>query len=226
MIAVKFDSTKFFKEMSNIINYSEGFIEGAKAGKVKLLEGLAADLSEVIKNYIDSNARVNPQMLHHIYEWHQVGQPGARLFDINYTVSNTGISFNGTLSQSRSIKQGSIEPFYDKARIMENGIPVTIKPKRGTVLRFEQDGQPYYVRGSVTVDNPGGRETQDSFNQIFNSFFINPMTQSFLLSSGIKKYLETPKLYKTNLAQGKRGGRAIGYSTGYKWIANAAGGVL
>jgi hypothetical protein len=226
MIAVKFDSTKFLQEMTNIVKYSEGFIEGAQAGKVKLLDGLAADLSEVIKSYIDSNARVNPQMLHHIYEWHQIGQPGARLFDINYIVSNNGISFNGTLSQSRSIKDGSNVPFYNKATIMENGIPVTIKPKTASALRFEQDGNVYYVRGSVNVNNPGGIQAQDGFREMFDSFFRNPMTQSFLVSSGIKRYLETPKIYKANLAKGKRGGRAVGYETGMKWMSNAAGGVI
>jgi hypothetical protein len=226
MITMTMDTKEFYRDLTNILQYSEGFVEGAKAGKTVFLKGLGADLAELIKNYIDSNARVNPEMLHHVYEWHQVGQPGARLFDINYVVTGGGLSFNGTLSQSSSIKNGSNVPFYNKASIMENGIPVTIKPKKGTVLRFEQDGQEYYVRGGVNVQNPGGDLVKNGLKQVFDSFFNNPMTQSFLASSGIQKYLETPFLFKSNIAKGKRGGKAAGYETGFKWISTASGGVL
>jgi hypothetical protein len=226
MITMTMDTKEFYRDLTNILQYSEGFVEGAKAGKTVFLRGLGADLAELIKNYIDSNARVNPEMLHHVYEWHQVGQPGARLFDINYVVTGGGLSFSGTLSQSSSIKNGSNVPFYNKASIMENGIPVTIKPKKGTVLRFEQNGQEYYVRGGVNVQNPGGDLVKNGLKQVFDSFFNNPMTQSFLASSGIQKYLETPFLFKSNIAKGKRGGKAAGYETGFKWISTASGGVL
>ena len=212
--------------MENIFGYAEGFLDGAKAGKTKFLMQLGGDLSEYLKNFIDSNARVSPEMLHHIYEWHQVGQPGARLFDIDYVVSGNGISFSGRLSQSKSIKSGSTTPFYNKATIMENGIPVTIKPKNRQVLRFEQDGETYFVPTGVVVDNPGGDMVRDGFKTIFNSFFTNQITQSFLTSSGIKQYLETPKVFKNNLAAGKRGGRSVGYQVGLTWMANASGGVL
>ena len=33
-------------------------------------------------NYVDSQARVNPKSLHHVYEWKKVGVPSARLFDL------------------------------------------------------------------------------------------------------------------------------------------------
>jgi hypothetical protein len=226
MITLTIDSNEFYQDMKNIIDYSNGFLEGAQAGKKKFLDGLGQDLSEFLKNFIDSNARVNPEVLHHVYEWHQIGQPGARLFDIQYTVSDSGLSFSGTLSQSKSIKNGSTVPFYNKASIMENGVPVTIRPKRGRVLRFEQDGQVYYVSGKVSVQNPGGDYAKDGFRNVFDSFFSNPVTQSFLESSGIAKYIETPAVFKKNIRAGKNSGRAVGFDTGYKWIANAAGGVL
>jgi hypothetical protein len=92
--------------------------------------------------------------------------------------------------------------------------------------RFEQDGQVYYVSGKVSVQNPGGDYAKDGFRNVFNSFFSNPVTQSFLESSGIAKYIETPAIFKKNIRAGKNSGRAVGFDTGYKWIANAAGGVL
>jgi len=42
--------------------------------------------------YIDAQARVNPQSLHHVYEWNKVGNSGSRLFKLNITERN-GLSF-------------------------------------------------------------------------------------------------------------------------------------
>jgi hypothetical protein len=219
------DSKKFEKDMHNIFQYSEGFLEGIQTGKAMFLKNLGAELSTVIKEYIDSNARQDPSMLHHVYEWYQVGQPGARLFDINYTFNNLGLSFKATFSQSRSIQDGSTVPFYDKAKIMESGKTVTIQPKKANVLRFEKDGQTIFVSGKVVVDNPGGMNVESGFQRAFDSFFMNPMTQSFLRASGIQRYIETPELYKKNLKSGKAGGKMVGFNTGYRWIIGAAGGL-
>jgi hypothetical protein len=48
----------------------------------------------------------------------------------------------------------------------------------------------------------------------------NDFSQAFIRSSGIIKYLENPTAYKKNLGAGKRGGRSVGISTGYTWVAN------
>jgi hypothetical protein len=135
-----FNSKQFKKDMNNIVNYSIGFLDGVHKGKTVFLKTLGMETVEVMKEFIDSNARVNPEMLHHIYEWNLTGSPEARLYDISYTVSNLGLSFKSSFSQSRSIKDGSRTPFYDKARIMENGIPVTIRPRAAQVLAFDDNG--------------------------------------------------------------------------------------
>jgi RNase P/RNase MRP subunit p29 len=219
------DSKQFDKDMKNLMDYSEGFMNGVQVGKTLFFKNFGMELSNVIKEFIDSNARQDPQMLHHIYEWYQVGQPGARLYDINYTFSNLGLSFMATFSQSRSVQRGSTVPFYDKAKIMEDGTRVTIKPKKASVLRFEQDGQEVFVSGKIVVDNPGGDRVQGSFEKVFNLFFTSFMTQSFLRASGIQRYIETPELFKRNLKRGKTGGKALGFNTGYRWIIGAAGGL-
>ena len=153
-----FNSKQFKKDMNNIVNYSVGFLDGVQRGKTVFLKTLGMETVEVMKEFIDSNARVNPQMLHHIYEWNLTGSPEARLYDISYTVSNLGLSFKSSFSQSRSIKDGSRTPFYDKARIMENGIPVTIRPRVAQVLAFDDNGETVFTRGPVEVLNPGGIE--------------------------------------------------------------------
>jgi hypothetical protein len=149
------------------------------------------------------------------------GSPQARLYDISYTTSNLGLSFKSSFSQSTSIKNGSRVPFYDKARIMEQGIPVTIRPKFAQVLAFDDNGEQVFTRGPVEVLNPGGTEVEGGFERVFDMFFNTYFSQAFLRTSGIAKYLEDPKVYKKNLPAGKKMGKAKGVSTGYRWIANA-----
>ena len=178
-----------------------------------------------MKEFIDSNARVNPNMLHHIYEWNQTGSPSARLYDISYTTSNLGLSFRSSFRQSTSIKDGSRTPFYDKARIMEDGIPVTIRPKVAQVLVFDDNGETIFTRNEIKVNNPGGTEVQGGFEKVFDMFFNRYFSQAFLRVSGIARYLENPVVYRKDMAAGKRLGRSKGLSTGYRWIANAGVGI-
>jgi hypothetical protein len=105
------------KDMNNIINYSIGFTEGIERGKTEFLKTMGDEVTEIASQFIDTNARVSPETLHHVYEWYKTGSPDARLFDINYTVSNLGLSFISKFKQSTTIKQGSNVPFRDKAFI-------------------------------------------------------------------------------------------------------------
>ncbi|NDB85305.1 MAG: hypothetical protein EB127_21775 [Alphaproteobacteria bacterium] len=161
-----FESKKFKKDMKNLIDYSIGFLDGMQSGKQKFLISLGMDTSEMAAQFIDSNARVSPQTLHHVYEWYQVGSPNARLFDIDYAVNRNGVSFTSAFTQSTTIQNGSNTPFRQKAYIMENGISVTIKPKNSSVLRFEDNGDIVYTKKEVVVDNPGGI-TRGQFQQTF-----------------------------------------------------------
>jgi hypothetical protein len=219
---VSFNDTQFLQDMNNLVEYSIGFIDGAKKGKAEFLQNLGAVTVDILKNYVDSAARNNPQALHHIYEWYQVGSPEARLFDIKYSVTENGLSMNSTFSQSQSIQQGSKVPFYDKARIMEDGIPVVIKPIASDVLAFEDSmGQPVFTKNPVVVQDPGGPAVQGAYEKVFDEFFKTYFSQAFLKSSGIIKYLENPIAFSENFAAGKRGGKSLGESIGYKWIVNA-----
>jgi hypothetical protein len=219
-----FNSNQFKKEMNNIVNYSIGFLEGVKRGKTAFLKTLGMETVEIMKEFIDSNARVNPEMLHHVYEWTMTGSPDARLYNISYTTSNLGLSFRSSFSQSTSIKNGSRTPFYDKARIMEYGIPVTIRPKVAQVLAFDDNGETVFTRGPVEVMNPGGTQVEGGFEKVFDMFFNKYFSQAFLRTSGVARYLENPQVYKKDMPAGKRMGRAKGLSTGYRWIANAGVG--
>jgi hypothetical protein len=213
------DTKQFMKTMNGLINYSIGFVEGIERGKTSFFAKFGASVSELLQQYIDSNARANPQLLHHVYEWGQTGSPDSRLFDIQYIVSGLGLSFNSTFRQSTTVKSGSNVPFYDKARIMEEGIPVTIVPKN-RVLAFEDNGEQVFTTQPVKVDNPGGN-VRGEYEQAFNSFFNRYFTQAFLVSSGIAAYLERPVAYKENVLNGARMGKAKGVEVGQRWIAQA-----
>ena len=221
MISIKLNSNALTKDLNNIVQYSLGFIDGVHKGKKVLFSKIGASVKEMLEIFIDANARSNPQALHHVYEWYKTGSPDARLFDINYTVSNVGLSFYSSFRQSNTIKEGSSAPFYNKAKIMEDGIPVTITPKKATMLVFEQDGETIFTKGPVEVMNPGGSQAQGSFERIVNIFFKQYFTQSFLKVSGLKDYFNKPIVYKKNFQKGRAYGKSVGISTGYSWIVNA-----
>ena len=219
------NTTNLEKIISNAIDYSVGFLDGAQKGKSIFLKNLGNSVVGILKDYIDVEARSNPQALHHIYEWYQTGSPKARLYDFNYTVSNVGLSFKSNFKQSKSLPSGSSVPFENKAKVMEDGIPVTISPRKSDVLVFEANGQTVFTKKNIDVQNPGGTQVQGSFQKVADEFFRVYFKQSFLKSSGLYSYIKKPVLYKQNFRTGSRVGRSAGVETGFKWIANAHIGV-
>ena len=222
---VRTNTKSFDKEMNNIIDYAIGFLDGAQKGKNIFLKNLGAATIESMARYVDVSARGNPAALQHVYEWYQTGSPSARLFDINYTVSNLGLSINSSFKQSRTVKKDSNVPFYNKAKIMEEGIPVTIKPTRSPVLVFNEGGQTVFTKNPVVISNPGGSQARGSFGKTMDEFISRYFKQSFLRASGIYDYIKKPTVFKKNIKSGSRLGRSKGVDTGFKWIINAKVGV-
>ena len=217
---VTFDAKKLVSELNNITQYSIGFLEGAEAAKPVLMDNLGKTVVDLLKNFIDTNARTNPEILHHVYEWYETGSPQARLFDIDYRVTGTnGLSFNYTFSQSRSFSKNSKEVFYDKARIMEEGIPVTIRPRGNGVLSFNSDGEQVFTKKPIVVSNPGGQNVQGGFKRTLDLFFDSYFTQSFLISSGIASHFKNVSSYKNNFRSGSKQGKPLGFKLGYEWVA-------
>ena len=222
---VSLNTTSLDKTLNNVLNYSLGFIDGVNSGKKIFLDNLGKGIIYALGQYIDTNARLNEASLHHVYEWYKTGSPSARLFDLDYTVSSIGLSISGTFKQSRSLSSTATEPFYNKARIMEEGLPVTIKPKKSEVLAFEVDGEKVFTKNPVNIANPGGNQVKGSFNDIFDEFMLRYFKQSFLRASGLFDYLNNPTIYKKELPSGAKFGKTKGRSVGFKWIANARIGV-
>lgn len=222
MITVSLNYNKFNNLMNNVVGYSIGFLEGINQGKQVFLKNLANGTIATLKMYIDANARMNPESLHHVYEWYRAGNPDARLFNITSSIKGGGISINSTFKQSNSISKDSKEPFYNKARIMEDGVPIVIKPKNSSVLVFEEGGETVFTKKQINISNPGGSRVRGSFEKTFDEFFNLYFSQSFLRSSGLLEYLENPTAYKNNFVAGSKSGKSLGKSVGYRWIIDAS----
>jgi hypothetical protein len=218
-ITAKFDDTKFINDMNSIIEYSFGFIDGAKKATPVFLQNLGSLIQQKMGEYVDVMARLEPQKLKHVYEFGMNGTESGRLFDINYRVSGNGLSVNSSFRQS-SVAGESGQIFYNKAKIMEEGIPVTIKPKR-KVLAFNDNGEMVFTQKPVTVKDPGGPQAQNGYETTIRSFIESYFSQSFLHATGLDKHLSEPTYYKSGLSSAKVGGRAAGERQGYEWLAKA-----
>jgi hypothetical protein len=218
MIKVKFNDKDLFRDITNIIEYARGYVEGAEKGKPILLAQLGAATIEMAKEFIDVNARMDPQRLHHVYEWYLTGSPEARLYDLDYTVNRDSVFFTYQFKQSQSVSRGSTVPFYNKAQVMESGMPVTIKTRSANVLAFEDNGETFFRPGPIVVDKPGGA-VAGQFGKVLDMFFNQYFRQSFLKASGIAYNLESPAEFHKNLRKNK--GRADGIKAGYNWIVGA-----
>lgn len=221
MITVTFDDKVFLKEIQNALAYSQGFVEGVKNGKGSFLQQLADHSIESAGEYFDASARINPAGLQHMYEWNQNGTESGRLFDLSAIVSSGSVTIKSSFRQSMSVKEGSKEPFTNKAYVMESGQQVTITPKASSVLAFTDNGETIFTKKSVTIENPGGLFARHGFEKTFNQFFDIFFSQSFLKSGKLGKYLSDVSDYHKSFAASKTGGKSLGQTVGYKWITKA-----
>ena len=145
--------------------------------------------------FIDSQARVKPRSLHHVYEWNKTGQATSRLFKLN-KLDAPGLSFkiayelklSKTSVPSKSRKQKSRYVFANKASVMEKGMPIIIRPKSAERLVFEIDGEVIFMpKGkSVTVKSPGGRASTNQFDLAYSRYFSGPLVSNSIKASGFQ----------------------------------------
>jgi hypothetical protein len=225
MISVNFNAKKMVKTINNIINYSDGYIQETKKNEAKIANKIAKISVNVFYQYLDGLARMHPDMLHHVYEWGEVGNPGSRLYKLKTISIGKSVGVGAQLLNSNSIKEGSTEPFYDKASIMEYGESVTVTEKEAESLFFEIDGVEYFRKGPITIANPGGEAVRGSFVRAFNEFYSNYFSEVYLRSIGIYKKLEEAKEYKKNVAVASKSvnPRLLGKNSAMQWVANIPG---
>ena len=225
MIGIRYDKKNFNQTLRNTVEYSLGFLDGAKMGTIIFNTRLAQITEEALKKYIDVKAKANPESLHHVYEWNRVGDPSARLFQINSVASKTNIIFSGEFIPSGSVSENSNEPFVDKANVMENAISILVEPRSSDFLAFDVDGQQVFTVNSVFVENPGGDSVAGSFGRAVDDFFEVYFTSTVLRQSGIFEQLAFPKEFAQNFAMGAKMGRSAGRKAGLEYM-NIKGSLL
>jgi hypothetical protein len=144
--------------------------------------------------YIDALARSKPKSLHHVYEWKKAGTPSSRLFKLN-KVSQQGLSFkvNYEFKMSRSMvpapKGKRRHMFANKAFVMEQGLPLVIRPKNAERLVFESNGETVFMPkgASVTVKRPGGSAATNQFGLAYSRFFSGQLVNSSIKNSGFQR---------------------------------------
>lgn len=225
MITVKFDAKKLTKTLNNVVNYSDGFISETKQSKQKIINKMGATSINTFYEYLDGLARVHPGMLHHVYEWGEVGNPLQRLYELNMSLSTSGVTVGADFLESTSIPNNGTEPFYDKAQVMENGETIIVNEKDAQVLFFEVDGEEVFRKGPITIANPGGEAVRGSFVKAFNEFYTSYFSQIYLKSINFYKHLSNPVEYSKNIKSAVRGGNAksAGKAAAALWISKLPG---
>lgn len=216
MIDVKFDLTDFNKILKNSVDYSKGFLEGINLNKLQFNRILGGYTAEALGEYIDSKARMNPESLHHVYEWNNVGSKSHRLFKINVTATATQIIFNGSFLQSKMPSEQNKEPFSDKARIMESGVSIVVEPRNSDFLVFEDDGETVFTNKSIKISNPGGEGVAGSFEAAVEEFFNYYFTNSILYS--LIQRLSSPKEFSKGFPNIRNSARSAGVISGRKYF--------
>jgi hypothetical protein len=224
-IAVKFNTTKLNRTINNVIKYSDGFLTETKQSKNKIAMRMANTSVNAFYQYLDGVARMHPGMLHHIYEWGQVGNPFARLVELNVKVGQGGITVGADFIESTTSPKSGSDPFYNKAQIMEDGEPITVQEKDAEVLFFEIDGQEFFRKGPIVIENPGGEAVRGSFVRTFNEFYGSYFSQVYLRSIKFYEHFQNPKPYARNFNSAIRTSNAkgAGKAAAMQWINSAPG---
>lgn len=218
-VSANLDIQELNKVLMSSVQYSRGFLDGAKMNMIVFNKKLSDIAAEALNKYIDAKARMSPGSLHHVYEWNRVGDPSSRLFEIDCQATQNTISLFGRFLPSSSVSESSNEPFVDKAKIMENQIAIEIEPKSANVLAFDVSGEPVFTVNSVYIDNPGGDEVSQSFGRVVDEFFDIYFNTTFLRQSGIFDSIKYPKEFGVYFPSGaKGGGRSSGLNAGRKYM--------
>lgn len=230
-INVLVDPKPFRQEMDALIAFTLGTLEGVERGKFAYMQKLGPKIAEILGQYMDSVARMEPEAMHHVYEWDKVGQRTARLFNIVPTYTKEGLTFASIFTQSKTLQKsrGSKVPFRDKAFIMENGIRVDIYPNKEPYLKyFDRTLQEWVTSYHSKVLQPGGEHVVGRFGSNFKTFFATYLTQSKLLETGMllkpfsKAYAKDYRGKVLKKGTRRSSGRLKGIETGYKWMVGAA----
>lgn len=161
--------------------------------KNKFREVIFNQIEKDFGDYIDSQARVKPRSLHHVYEWDQAGEQSSRLFKLNkFNTDGLGFSVSYEFLPSKTFAKSEgnrRHVFVNKASVMEAGMPLKIAPRHSKRLVFETNGYKVFmpVGASVTVNRPGGAGVKNSFMMAYSRFFKGNLVNLSIKKSGFQQ---------------------------------------
>jgi hypothetical protein len=225
MIRARIQADNVIKMLKKSVQYSSAFTTELNKNKTILNQKVGEESIDAFYDWLDSLARSHPGMLHHVYEWGQVGDPVARLFELGLSVNNRSAVIDTTFLFSDQPASESGHIFEDKARVMEYGESVTVNEIDAEALFFKIDGEEFFRKGPIFIANPGGIEVRGSFVKAFNQFYGSYFTEIHLKSIKFYKYFSNAKIYEKYFASATKGGASSkGKKAALSWIMNAPGG--
>lgn len=161
---------------------------------------------------LNGKAIRSPKRYHHLYEWGQIGDTQAKLFQIRRTaVSGGNLKISPYFLKSKSYvpipkeltkpgKKGKFVSkkfiFADKAQFMELGEPTkpfAAKGKNKALAMMGNNGKPLFIRNprQVQIMHPGGKLVRGSFFKVFEEWFRSPAKiEAAVNKSGYYRVLE------------------------------------
>lgn len=225
MLSVNFNAKQFTKTLNNIIAYSDGYIQETRSSKDKIAQKMAKISINTFYEYLDGLARLHPGMLHHVYEWGQIGNPMGRLYELSMQIRGSGATISAEFLDSTTVSETGTEPFYNKAEVMELGETIIVSEQEANALFFEIDGQEVFAKGPIVIPNPGGEAVRGSFVSAFNEFYKTYFSEIYLRSIKFYSHLERADAYSKNIKSASKSSnpRTVGKNTAIQWIMTLPG---
>ncbi len=163
-------------------------------------------MSDEFTEYMSVVSAAQPSRLHHVYEWGQVGDPTAKLWEDKLIGGGNNRTATFTWKASKQIvpvrddfrEKGvkAIHVFVWKAPVMEYGKDIVIRPKRGKFIAYftgPTDPETKYkmqvTSNPITVTDPGGKLTKGSFTREYVSWWSGAGAQA-VFENKIRRVLE------------------------------------
>jgi hypothetical protein len=169
-------------------------------------------MSKAFTEYMATVAPAQQSRFHHVYEWGQVGDPTAKLWDDKLigNGANRTATFQWRASKQtvpvrpdfKEVGVKQIHVFVWKAPVMEYGKNIVIEPKRGKFLAYftgptDPEGkypgpnsdQRVITDSPIHVTDPGGNMVKGSFTREYVSWWGGSGAQA-VFESSVRKVLE------------------------------------
>lgn len=163
-------------------------------------------MSDEFTQYMSVVSVAQPSRFHHVYEWGQIGDPTAKLWDDRLIGGGNNRTATFTWKASRQVvpvrddfrEKGvkQIHVFVWKAPIMEYGKNITITPKRGKFLAYftgptipDTKYKMQITQNPIKVTDPGGALTKGSFTAEYVSWWSGTGAQG-VFENRVRRVLE------------------------------------